>query len=140
MSLFKKIFPKVNVLLYKLTNGKLGGRMRESTVLLLFTKGRKTGKERTTPLRFLKHGSDFVIAGSNWGQENPPAWYFNLKANPNIAMQDMDQHFKVTAEEVIDEALYNELYPRFIAADSRFAEYPKTAKRKIPLILLHVQG
>jgi F420H(2)-dependent quinone reductase len=140
MSLLQKIIPKLNIFMYKLSNGKLGGRLRESTVLLLFTKGRKTGKDRTTPLRFLKHGSDFVIAASNWGQENPPAWYFNLKANPNIAIQDMDQHFNVTAEEVIDEALYNELYPRFIKADPRFADYPKTAKRKIPLILLHVQA
>ena len=140
MSLLQKIFPKVNVFMYKLSNGKLGGRRRESTVLLLFTKGRKTGKARTTPLRFLKHGDDFVIAASNWGQENPPAWYFNLKANPSIAIQDMDQHFKVKAEEVTHDALYEELYPRFIKADPRFADYPKTAKRKIPLILLKPQG
>jgi len=140
MFLFKKIWPGLNVFLYKLTNGKIGGYLHEPIILLLFTKGRKTGKERTTPLRFLKHGNDFVVAGSNWGQENLPAWYFNLKANPNVAIQDMDQHFKVKAEEVADEALYNELYTRLIAADARFADYPKTAKRKIPLILLHLQA
>jgi F420H(2)-dependent quinone reductase len=139
MSLMKTLFPKFNTFLYRLTNGKLGGRMRESTVLLLFTKGRKTGKERTTPLRYIKHGNDFVIAASNWGQEKPPAWYFNLKANPNVTIQDMDQTFKVTAEEASD-ALHAEIYPRFIQADPRFAEYPKTAKRQIPLILLHPQS
>jgi F420H(2)-dependent quinone reductase len=126
--------------MYKLSNGKLGGRLRESTVLLLMTTGRKTGQPRTTPLRYLKHDNDFVIAASNWGQENPPAWYFNLKANPDVTIQDLGQHFKVKAEEIADDTLYAELYPRFIAADSRFADYPKTAKRKIPLILLHVQG
>ena len=132
----KHVFPRVHAFLYRLTNGAFGARRSKSTILLLTTTGRKTGKERTTPLRYLKHGDDFVIAASNWGQENPPAWYFNLQANPNVTIQDLDQHFKVKAEEVVDDSLYAELYPRFIAADSRFAEYPKTANRKIALILL----
>jgi deazaflavin-dependent oxidoreductase (nitroreductase family) len=138
MSLLKKLFPRVHVFMYRLSNGKLGGRRKESKVLLLSTIGRKTGKERVTPLRYIKHGDDFVIAASNWGQENPPAWYFNLKANPNIQIQDMDQHIKVKAEEAGDD-LHAELYPRFVKADSRFADYPTTAKRQIPLILLHPQ-
>ena len=47
MSLMKRLFPRFNVFIYKLTNGKLGARASTSTVLLLYTKGRKTGKERT---------------------------------------------------------------------------------------------
>jgi F420H(2)-dependent quinone reductase len=138
-SLIQTLFPKLNVLLYRLTNGTLGGRGRRVTLLLLFTQGRKTGKERTTPLLYIKHGDAFVVAASNWGQEHSPAWYLNLKANPNVVIQDMDQRIKVRAEEV-DDALHAEIYSRFIEAEPRFAEYRKTAKRKIPLMILHPQG
>jgi deazaflavin-dependent oxidoreductase (nitroreductase family) len=138
MSQGQKLFVKTNLFLYKLTNGKLGGRLGTSTVLLLTTTGRKTGKERTTPLRYLKHGDAFAVAASNWGKEDHPAWYKNLQANPVAKIQDMDQHFTVRAEET-PAAEYDALYQRFIQADHRFADYPKTAKRKIPLVLLFPQ-
>ncbi|MEO8607765.1 MAG: nitroreductase/quinone reductase family protein [Chloroflexota bacterium] len=139
MSQGRKVFVQFNLFLYKLTNGKLGGRLRESTVLLLTTTGRKTGLPRTTPLRFLRHGDDYMIAASNWGEEDLPAWYKNLQANPIATVQDMDRHFTVRAEEAPAE-LYDALYERFIQADHRFAAYPHTIKRVVPIVFLRPQA
>jgi F420H(2)-dependent quinone reductase len=139
MSQGRKIFVQVNLFLYKLSNGKLGGRLRESTVLLLTTTGRKTGLQRTTPLRYLKHGDTIMVAASNWGEEEHPAWYKNLQANPVAKVQDMNEHFTVRAEDAPSE-LHDELYARFIKADYRFADYPHTLKRVIPIVFLHRQA
>ena len=99
MSQSRKRFVHFNLFLYKLTNGKLGGRLRESTVLLLTTTGRKTGQPRTTPLRYLRHENVLMVAASNWGEEEHPAWYKNLQDNPIATIQNMDQHFTVRAED-----------------------------------------
>jgi deazaflavin-dependent oxidoreductase (nitroreductase family) len=132
----RNLFVKANLFFYKLTGGILGGHLGSSTVLLLTTTGRKSGQPRTTPLRFLRHGDDYMIAASNWGQEDPPAWYKNLQANTRATIQVMNQHFTVRAEDAPPE-LHAELYARFIQADYRFADYPKTANRAIPIVLLY---
>ena len=60
--------------IYRLTGGVIGGGMGGAHLLLLTTTGRKTGKARTTPLRYIRMGDDYLIVGSNWGKETPPAW------------------------------------------------------------------
>ncbi|MBZ0290167.1 MAG: nitroreductase family deazaflavin-dependent oxidoreductase [Anaerolineae bacterium] len=134
----QKLFVRLHLFFYKLSGGVLGGRLGTSTVLLLTTTGRKSGQPRATPLRYLRHGDDYMVAASNWGQEDPPAWYKNLQANPVAHIQVMNQHFTVYAEDAPDE-LHDELYPRFIQADFRFADYPNTANRVIPIVLLRPQ-
>src|SRR5688572_28004916 len=103
MSQSRKWFVQLNIFFYRLTGGVLGGRLGKSTVLLLTTTGRKTGKPRTTSLRFLRHGEANVVAASNWGQEELPDWFKNLQANPAASIQEMNQHIKVRAEVAPDD-------------------------------------
>jgi F420H(2)-dependent quinone reductase len=139
VSQFTKMFIQLNISLYRLTNGVLGGQFGSSRVLLLTTTGRKTGKPRTVPLRCLREGEAYLIAASNWGKEQPPAWYYNLQAQPVVNIQVMGQHMVARAEAATPEQ-YDRLYQRFIEADKRFDGYRETAHRTIPVILLHPQA
>src|SRR5262245_4114989 len=85
---FFRIFMALGTYLYKISNGKIGGRISGLEVLLLTTTGRKTGKERTTPLGYFrdKEGS-YIIIGSNAGFDTHPAWFHNLKRQPHVNIQ-----------------------------------------------------
>ena len=74
MSIVTKVFARANAFLLQVTNGRLGSRMGKQSVLLLHTVGRKSGKSYTTPLSYYRDGENYLIAASNWGQEDPPDW------------------------------------------------------------------
>jgi deazaflavin-dependent oxidoreductase (nitroreductase family) len=133
--MLKKLFPAFNVFLYRLTGGKLGGRSHRSKVLLLTTTGRKTGKSRTTPLRFIDEGDAFLVIASNWGQEQPPAWLLNLQDNPNVQVQDMDRIVKAKAV-IAQGDEHTRLFEKLAASEPRYVGYQAGIKRKIAVVLL----
>ena len=77
----------VNVILYRLTSGRLGGKLAGAPVLLLDHVGRKSGKRRTTPLLYMAKGEGLVIVGSRGGSDATPAWWLNLRASPATTVQ-----------------------------------------------------
>ena len=72
----------LNIPLYRLSGGRIGGRISKAPVLLLTTTGRKSGVQRTAPVVYLAEGEDLIVIGSNAGHSRTPAWSLNLKANP----------------------------------------------------------
>ncbi|MCA0454953.1 MAG: nitroreductase family deazaflavin-dependent oxidoreductase [Chloroflexi bacterium] len=136
--LIAKLFVTLNIILYRLTNGAVGSSMGGALLLLLTTTGRKTGKQRTTPLRYFPHEDGYIVVASNYGKEKPPAWFFNIQANPNVKIQVVNKHMNARAE-IASDARQPALYQRFIDADPRFIEYAQTAKRTIAVIILHPQ-
>ena len=138
--MLSKLFVRLNIFLYRLTAGILGGNMGGATILLLTTVGRKTGQPRTTPLRYLPHDKGYMVVASNYGQTKPPAWFYNLQANPQVNFQVMNKHLTAHAE-IASEAEQPALYQKFIEADPRFIEYVKTAKpRTIAIVILQPQS
>src|SRR5690349_10484019 len=78
----------IHIGLYRLTSGRMGGTMREATVLLLTTTGRKTGKARTVPVMyFLDDDGNPIVTASKAGMPENPAWFENLKVNPRVTYQ-----------------------------------------------------
>ena len=87
MQLVAKAFLWLHTTLYRLTNGRIGGRfIAGSPILPLTTTGRRTGKARSTPLLYAPDGDAFVVIGSNWGQAHHPAWSTILLADPTAAV------------------------------------------------------
>ena len=121
--------------IYKLTSGRIGGEMRGTPVLLLTTTGRKTGKLRTKPLMFLKDGDTYVIVASNAGLDNPPAWLFNLTANPRAEIQDRDKRIHVMAK-IASSAEHSRLWPKIAAMNPFYDAYQAQTDRKIDLVIL----
>jgi deazaflavin-dependent oxidoreductase (nitroreductase family) len=130
-----KLFMAFQVWMYRISGGKLGGTMRGFKVLLLSTTGRKSGKTYTTPLGRFDHKDGYVIVASNAGLPTHPAWYFNLKSNPQVTVQVLDQVISATAEVLSGEAR-TQAWRQVIATAPAYANYEKKTTREIPLILL----
>ncbi|MCW2989229.1 MAG: hypothetical protein JWM24_2167 [Solirubrobacterales bacterium] len=78
---------KLNVPLYRLSGGRVGGKVGRAPVLLITTTGRKSGEPRTAPVLYLADGERLVLINTNAGNQRIPAWSLNLKANPEAEVE-----------------------------------------------------
>ena len=86
------LFGREHVDRYVATNGEEGYVWREGApILILTTKGRKSGEDRTNALIFGRHGDDYLVVGSKGGAPAPPAWYLNLVDDPEVHVQIVSQ-------------------------------------------------
>ena len=123
------------VSLYRLTRGKVSGHVQGLQVLLLTTIGRKTGKQRTTPLGYFIDDGNYVITASNAGFDTHPAWFQNLRANPHVTIEIKDQQMEAEAE-VAPPEKRNSLWSKLISLSPAYANYAKKTSREIPLVVL----
>jgi len=119
----------------KATSGPFMGR----DVLVLTTKGAKTGKEHAVPVVYTNEGDDLVVVASMGGAPKNPAWYHNLKANPDVTVETGKQRWKAKAV-VTPEAERVRLYEQHAVKNPGFREYLKKTTRKIPVIRLKRVG
>ena len=125
---------------YRATGGKLFGRMGKSPILLLNTVGRKSGRKRTSPLLYVMDGEDFVIIASKGGAPTHPAWYLNLRADPDATVEVGDREVRVRAEEVDSEEKVR-LWQKMVEMYPAYDDYQRKTGREIPLLILHpVEG
>ena len=123
-----------HVYLYRLTGGAVGGKMGSRPLLLLTTTGRKSGKERVTPLMYLQDDNRYLLAASNSGGDSHPQWYLNLLAHPEASIQTGRKIIPVTARPAsADER--PPLWARFTQF-SNFAGYERKTTREIPVVIL----
>lgn len=125
----------IQVWLYRLSGGRLGGSMRGFKVLLLTTTGRKTGKLRTVPLGLFDWPGAYLVVASNGGQPVHPSWYHNLISHPQAAVQVLDQVIPVTAAVLTGETRA-QAWQQVITSAPAYAAYEKKTTRTIPLVLL----
>lgn len=125
----------INRCLYQATGGVIGGRFGKIDILLLTTTGRKTGRKRTAPLLYIKDGEDFVVVGSNGGDDRDPGWWVNLKAEPHGQVQVGWAKTTVTARKATSEEKAR-LWPRVTGVYAGYDEYQTRTKREIPVVIL----
>lgn len=121
--------------IYRASGGKLAGRMFNSPVLLLTTTGRKTDRERTTPLLYLEDGENLVVVASVGGAPRHPDWYWNLKANPEARVQVRDRTLRVRAEEAEGEEK-RRLWRMVVEMYPPYEDYQRRTQREIPVFVL----
>ena len=121
---------------YLRTDGADGGSMGpNSTVLLLTTTGRKSGRAITVPLTYIQDGNQRVIVASNGGLEDPPLWYLNLEANPRVRLKVMQDEYDADARTANAEERAR-IWPELVARHPGYATYQSGVQREIPLVLL----
>jgi deazaflavin-dependent oxidoreductase (nitroreductase family) len=137
MNAFGRMFINTHVKVFQLTGGKLGGKMGNAgTVLLLTTKGRKTGLQRTVPVVYIQDDAGHpVVTASMGGQPQNPAWFDNLSANSEVSYQTGSQVIRARAV-VADPALREKLWAKLTAKHGQFLEYAKKTTRIIPMVVL----
>ncbi|MFI6500553.1 nitroreductase family deazaflavin-dependent oxidoreductase [Nonomuraea typhae] len=121
---------------FRANGGKVGGYFEGSDLVLLTTKGAKSGKQVTSPVMYMKDGDRYVIIASNAGADHHPAWYHNLVANPDLTAEIGTETFAAKAEQVPDEER-DALYARMVAIAPGFAEYETKTTRRIPVLAFH---
>jgi deazaflavin-dependent oxidoreductase (nitroreductase family) len=133
--LFITAFPAIDKRLMPLTKGKLRMGARQP-VLLLHASGAKSGRERVTPLLYTPRGEDFVLVASKAGAEHNPAWYHNLKANPDAAAEVDGTLVPVRAREA-EGAERDELWRLVNDNYNGYDVYQHRAgNRRIPVVVL----
>ena len=126
---------KLNIPLYRVSGGRIGGRVNRAPVLLLTTTGRRSGKQRTAPVVYLADGDRLVVIGSNAGHSRTPAWSLNLKANPDVEVEVRRERRAVRAR-VAEGEERAELWRRHNAQYSGFDEYEARTARDIAVFVL----
>jgi deazaflavin-dependent oxidoreductase (nitroreductase family) len=122
----RRVFPRVDSVLQRATSGRgsLAGAVG-MPLMLLETTGRRTGEPRVTPLTFATQGTDFLVVGSNWGQQSQPGWALNLTATPEAVVSLNGERIPVRARRLADEeraaawALLMEVWPAYDAYTER---------------------
>jgi deazaflavin-dependent oxidoreductase (nitroreductase family) len=135
----KHLGTRAHALLYRLSGGRILGRMGGQRVLLLETVGRHTGRTRVTPVQYLPHDRAFVVVAANGGAARPPAWYLNLRAAPRARVRVGPENVDVLAREIGGaerEAIWREL-----AAANRYLDgIARKAGRLLPVLMLARPG
>ena len=127
-----------HLFLYRTTGGLIGNRLAGMPILLLTATGRKSGKSRTVPLAYLSDGPNYVLIGSNGGQDRHPAWILNLLSNPRATIQIRRSMTQVVAEQA-DGAERSRLWAQLIARAPVYDTYRTKTHREIPLMVLRPQ-
>ncbi len=135
MKALMSVFVALNVWVYRLSGGRLMGKMGAAPILLLTTIGRKSGQSRTVPLLYLKDDGRFVLVASLGGAPKHPAWYLNLEANPAVTVQAGRTRLAGTARRASAEEKAR-LWPRLVAIYPQYAEYQKRTTRDIPVVIV----
>jgi len=78
---------KLNVPVYRLTGGRVGGKVGKAPICLLTTTGRRSGEPRTAPVVYLADGERVILIDTNAGNEKLPAWSLNLEAKPEAEVE-----------------------------------------------------
>ena len=118
------------------TNGKAtSGPFEGRDVLILTTKGAKSGDVRENPVVYTRDGDHHVIVASKGGAPTHPAWYHNLVKHPEVTVEVGREKFKARAH-VADGDEYERLYAQHAAINPGFHDYRKKTSRTIPVIVL----
>jgi deazaflavin-dependent oxidoreductase (nitroreductase family) len=136
MSDAENLFGEEHVRRYRETNGEVGHVWREgSTILLLTTKGRKTGEPRTTPLIYAQEGDRYVIVASKGGAPEHPGWYRNIEKEPSVELQVLGEVFPAYARTAEGEERERP-WRRANEVWRHYDEYATKTDREIPVVVL----
>ena len=120
---------------FRSNGGKVGGSFAGALMLLLSTRGAKTGQLRTNPLMYLPDGDQWSVFASKRGAPTNPDWFHNLVANPDVTLEIATEAFDGYAE-VVSGDKRDSLYARQAELYPQFGEYQRRTTRKIPVITL----
>lgn len=120
---------------FRATGGRVGRRLVDNDMLLLTTRGRRTGRDHTVPLLFLRDGRRVVVIASYGGRPRRPDWYLNLVADPMVTVETSEGRWvgSATTAGPEERALW---WPRVVAAYQGYADYQSRTDREISVVFI----
>ncbi|CAL9443542.1 nitroreductase family deazaflavin-dependent oxidoreductase [Streptomyces sp. enrichment culture] len=120
---------------FRANKGRVDRAWLDKDLVLITTTGARSGKPRVNPLVYVADGDRVVVAASNSGLDRHPAWYFNVKADPELTVELGEEKYRATASEITGPER-DEWYARLTEADPAFATYETGTSRRIPVFRL----
>jgi deazaflavin-dependent oxidoreductase (nitroreductase family) len=121
---------------YLKTDGKDGYHwLNGTTILLLFTKGRKSGQQRTRALIFRPWGDAYLVVASKGGTDEPPAWFRNLEDDPDVQVQIWGDRFAARARIATPEEK-PAMWAMMVGVWPDYDAYQAKTSRQIPVVVL----
>jgi len=133
-----RLVGRLNVPLYRLSGGRIGGRVGRGPVLLLTTTGRRSGQPRTAPVLYLADGDRYVVINTNGGNAKTPAWSLNLRANPEAEVEVGRARRKVRARLAEGEER-EDLWRRHMEQYSGWDYYESKLDREVGVFVLELR-
>ncbi|MFE9364517.1 nitroreductase family deazaflavin-dependent oxidoreductase [Streptomyces sp. NPDC006978] len=121
------------------SGGTEGTTMRGMPVILLTTRGAKSGKVRKTPLMRVEHDGEYAVVASLGGAPKHPVWYYNVQADPEVELRDGTLKQDMVAREVTGEEKAR-WWERAVEAFPDYADYQTKTDREIPVFVLSPNG
>ena len=127
--------------LYEGSGGTQGTTLRDTglPVVIITNRGARSGKVRKTPLMRVEHGGRYAAVASQGGAPTHPYWYYNLRADPHVEVQDGPRKQAMTARELTGNERA-QWWERAVAAYPPYAEYQERTTRQIPVFVLEPAG
>jgi deazaflavin-dependent oxidoreductase (nitroreductase family) len=129
-----KLLTRVNVIVYKLSGGKLMNEFSGMPICMVEMTGAKTGGKRTIPLMYVPHEKGVILVASLGGAPKNPVWYHNLVANPQVRITEGGTTRALTARQV-DDVEKEALWPTCVKYYPPYQEYQDRTPRNIPVFL-----
>jgi deazaflavin-dependent oxidoreductase (nitroreductase family) len=120
---------------FRANGGKVGGNFAGRTLLLLHTRGAKSGEERINPVAYTTDDDKLVVIASKGGAPSHPDWYHNIVAHPHLTVEVGTETFEVDAA-VTEDPERSRLYEKMVEVMPGFADYKVKTTREIPVIVL----
>lgn len=128
-------FAADQVALYEATGGAEGGTLQGKPVVILTTRGRRSGKVRKTPLMRVEHHGAYAVVASMGGAPKHPVWYLNLIASPTVTLQDGRNVYEMVAREAHGDERAR-WWAVAVEAWPAYADYQARTARQIPVVVL----
>lgn len=120
---------------FRAHGGQVNGAFRDRTLLLLHTRGARSGQERINPVMYIKDGERWVVTAHKGGASTHPDWYYNLLADPLVTVEVGTETIQARAE-IVQEPDCTRLYDKLVEMLHSFDEYRRKTNRSIPVIVL----
>ena len=121
--------------LYEKSNGAEGNTVSDFPVMIVTNIGRKSGAIRKTPLITVKDGDRYVLIASQGGSPKHPNWYYNLRANPTVKIQDGSIIYDMKVTEIIESKERKRLWDIAVKTYPHYQDYQNRTERMIPIFL-----
>ncbi|HVQ51961.1 MAG TPA: nitroreductase family deazaflavin-dependent oxidoreductase [Mycobacterium sp.] len=132
-------FNERNIAEFRSNHGRVSGPFDGAPIVLLHTVGARSGEPRINIMMYLADGDRYLVFASNAGADQNPAWYWNLKANPDVRIEVGDDILDVHATD-LEGAEREEKYALQAGRYPGFAEYERMTSRTIPVVALTPTG
>ncbi len=136
---FIKPFSKLNAVMYRLSNGRIMGKLQGREVMLVSMTGAKSGKQRTIPLMYVPYQQGVIVVGSQGGAPKDPVWVHSIRKNPDVIVQYKSKKMKLRAREA-DADEKAQVWPVCVEYYREYDDYQKRTDRNIPVFICEPRG